>query len=102
VQDRGRLLFGTKAPWSHLGASEQRTLTPWLDLLGFEVAALVHESDDEYLAVAQLLDDAPGIRGNLAQMLVVEFGDLATTEGRCLDAVGAAPNLACDDLGVLR
>ena len=62
----------------------------------------MHESDDEYLAVAQLIEDAPGVGGNLAQMLVVEFGDLATTEGCGLDAVGTAPNLACDHLGVLR
>ena len=33
---------------------------------------------------------------------LIEFRDFATAEGRGLDAVGAAPNLACDGLGVLR
>jgi hypothetical protein len=47
------------------------------------------------------IDPSPGIGGNLAHVLVVEFGDFATAEGRSLDVVGAAPNLACDDLGVL-
>lgn len=98
----GRLLFGTKVAWSHWGASEQRTLTFWLDLLGFKVAAFMHEGDDENLALAQLIEDAPGIGGNLAHLLIVELGDFATAEGRGLDAVGAAPNLACDDLGILR
>ena len=72
------------------------------DLLGFEVAAFMHERDDKDLAIAQVIKDAPGIGGNLAHLLVVEFGDFAAAEGRGLDAVGAAPNLACDGLGVLR
>ena len=73
-----------------------------LDLLGFEVAALMHNRDDEYLALAQVIEDAPGIGGNLGHLLVVEFGDFAAAEGRGLYAVGEAPNLACDGLGVLR
>jgi hypothetical protein len=47
------------------------------------------------------IDPSPGIGGNLAHVLVVEFWDFATAEGRSLDVVGAALNLACDDLGVL-
>jgi len=62
----------------------------------------MHEGNDENLALAQAIEDAPGIGGDLAHLLVVELGDFATAEGRSFDAVGAAPNLACDDLGVLR
>ena len=47
-------------------------------------------------------DAMRGIGGYLAHLLVVELGDFAAAEGRGLDAVGAAPNLACDGLGVLR
>jgi hypothetical protein len=61
----------------------------------------MHERDDEDLALAQVIE-APGIGGNLAHLLVVEFGDFAPAEGRGLDAVGAALNLASDGLGVLR
>ncbi len=35
---------------------------------------------------------------NLAHLLVVEFGDFTAAEGRGLDAVGTAPNLARDGL----
>jgi hypothetical protein len=73
-----------------------------LDLLGLKVAAFMHEGDDEDFALAQVIEDAPGIGGNLAHLLVVEFGDFAAAERRGLDAVGAAQNLPCDDLGVLR
>jgi hypothetical protein len=62
----------------------------------------MHERDEEDLALAQVIEDAPGIGGNLAHLLVVEFGDFSVAEGRGLYAVGAAPNLACDGLGVLR
>jgi hypothetical protein len=60
------------------------------------------ERNDEDLTLAQVIEDAPRIGGNLPHLLVVEFGDSAPAEGRGLDAVGAAPNLACDGLGVLR
>jgi hypothetical protein len=73
-----------------------------LNLLGFEVAAFMYDRDDKHLALAQVIEDAPGIGGNLAHLLIVEFGDFAATEGRGLDAVGTTPNLARDGLGVLR
>jgi hypothetical protein len=77
-------------------AARRRTwcFTPRLDVLGFEVAAFMHECDDEDLVIAQVIEDAPGIGWNLAHLLVVEFGDFAAAEGRGLDAVGTAPNLA--------
>ena len=62
----------------------------------------MHEGDDENLALAQVIEDAPGIGGYLAYLLVVELGDFAAAERCGLDAVGTAPNLACDDLSVLR
>jgi hypothetical protein len=69
---------------------------------GVEPAVLQPSGDDEDFALAQVIEDAPGIGGNLAHLLVVEFGDFAAAERRGLDAVGAAQNLPCDDLGVLR
>ena len=71
-----------------------------LDLLGFEVAAFMHERDDEDLPLAQVIEDAPGIGGNLAHLLVVEFGDFAAAEGRGLDAVGAERR--CDQFTTMR
>lgn len=59
-----------------------------LNLLGFEVAAFMHEGDDENLALAQVIEDAPGIGGYLAYLLVVELGDFAAAERCGLDAVG--------------
>jgi len=43
---------------------EPDTSSRGLDLLGFEVAAFMHDRDDEDLALAQVIEDAPGIGGN--------------------------------------
>ena len=40
--------------------------------------SLMDERDDEDAVVAQQVDDAPGVGGDLAQVRVVDLGDLAT------------------------
>ena len=43
--------------------------------------SLMDERDDEDAVVAQQVDDAPGVGGDLAQVRVVDFRHLATRPG---------------------
>ena len=52
----------------------QEVLDAWL-------TALMDERHDEGAVVAQMVDDAPGVGGDLAQGGVVDFGDLAARPG---------------------
>jgi hypothetical protein len=69
------------------------------DLLGFAVAALMHERDDEDLALACVIEDAPGIAGNLAHLLGVEVGDFAAAEGA---ASMPSEQARCDQFTTMR
>ena len=42
------------------------------------------EGDDEDAVVAQQVDDAPGVSGDLAQVRVIDFRDLAAGAGAAL------------------
>lgn len=45
-------------------------------------AAPMDQGDDEYLVTAQLVDDAPGVHGDFADVGVVEFRDTPADAGR--------------------
>lgn len=47
------------------------------------------ERDDEHGVAAQLIDDAPGVRGDLADLGVIELGD-APADARGLGQGGGA------------
>src|ERR1700687_5378223 len=79
-------------------------LASWLgfDLLGLYMTALVHKGNDEYLAIAKVINDAPRVGGNLTQALIVKFGDFAADERCGLDRVGPSQHFPRHRLGVLR
>jgi hypothetical protein len=65
-------------------------------------SSLMDDGDDEHAALAQVVDEAPGVGGDLADVRVVELGHDATDERRLLERIGLAPHLADDVLGVDR
>lgn len=71
------------------------------ELLGLHMTALVYKRNDEYLAIAYVINDAPRVGGNLTLELIVEFGDFAADVGCGRDRVGPAQNLPRHRLGVL-
>jgi hypothetical protein len=66
------------------------------------MTTLVDEGNDENLAVAYLIDDAPRMDGNLTHALIVELWDFAADEGCGLDRVAPSQDLPRHGLGVLR
>lgn len=76
------------------GASARR------ELFGAGLAALVDEGDYEHVPLAQVVDDALG-GGDLAQLRIVELGNLAPDVGRVGESIGFALDLLRDALGVL-
>jgi len=65
------------------------------------LAAFVDEGDDEDVVVAQVVDDAPGVGGYLAQPRIVELRHLATDARRLGERRGFTTDLVRDALGVL-
>ena len=51
------------------------------ELFGKGMAALVEQRHDKDLAVAHVIEDAPGIAWDCAKSVIVDFGDLAAAEG---------------------
>jgi hypothetical protein len=51
------------------------------EILRAGLTALVDERDDEDAVVAQMVDDAPGVGRDLAQVRIVDLGDRAPRSG---------------------
>jgi hypothetical protein len=64
--------------------------------------SLVDNGDDEHATFAHMVDDAPGVSGDLAHFGIVELGHDAADVRRLGEHVGLATHLADDALGVLR
>jgi hypothetical protein len=67
---------------------------------GCRRASAVHERDDEHLLGAQLIDDAPGVHGEFADILIVELRYAPTDAGRGGKLCGALMDLPCHGFGV--
>ena len=65
------------------------------------LAALVDKGDDEDVVLAQVVDDAPRVAGDLAQRRIVELRHLATDARRSRKRVGLTTDFVRDALGVL-
>jgi len=62
------------------------------------MTALVYKRNDEYLAIAYVINDAPRVGGNLTQELIVEFGDFAADVGCGVNRVGPSKISRATDL----
>ena len=69
-------------------------------ILGRRGAAAMDERDDEQVVVAQLIDDAPGVRGDFAEVGVIEFGHAPADAQGLGQGGGAGEDVAHNGLGV--
>ena len=58
------------------------------------------ECHHEHLSVAQVIEDAPRVNGDLTQVRIVDFGRYAPPVGRFCQSVGLGEDLANDTLSV--